>query len=185
MHRAGWVFGSVAALAAAGPAVGQAANRTGGFWVSAGGGTGTSFAVSYRPRPDDLGTDAGLSALTGGAWFVRMGGTPARDLRVGAEVIQVRFPLGTGQRLQRTNIAAVVVARPRRFQGLVASAAVGAADMEWPGDDRAGIGASVALGVERRVRERVYLTAEAVCMTQAFTTAVAGAALVTLALSWR
>lgn len=171
------LLGLFALAAAAGDAAAQRpgirpVHKHDGFWLSFGGGGGwEDFDGSFGP------------AGRGGAFYLRLGGTPNPRLLFGGEVTGW-FNGSDGNDFERVNVMATALAYPARAGGWFLKGGFGVAEHSVFGFDRTGLGTSVGTGFDLRLGRNFYVTPNVDYLVQFFDNGTTGVFLVTLGVTW-
>jgi opacity protein-like surface antigen len=143
-----------------------------GFWLSLGAGGG------WEDFDGSFGTQG-----RGGAFFLRMGGTPSQRFLFGGEVTGW-FNGGAYDDLSRFNVMGTAMIYPFRAGGWFLKGGFGFAEHSAFGRERSGLGASAGTGVDIRLGRNFYLTPTVDYLGQFFDSSTVGVFLVTLGVTW-
>ncbi len=143
-----------------------------GFWLSAGAGGGwEDFDGSFG----NLGR--------GGAFYLRMGGTPNPQVLFGGEVLGW-FDGSDPDNLERWNVTGTVLAYPSRAGGWFLKTGVGFAEHNVFGAERSGLGATFGTGFDVRLGRNFYVTPNVDYLVQFFDNSTVGTLLITFGVTW-
>jgi hypothetical protein len=141
------------ALASAGPASAQLRERKHeGFWIGFGVGGGRNLTKTLDG-----------AELTGGAVYLRMGGTPSEQVLIGGEVVGWSR-VENGATLQRGNATFTVILYPQRDGDIFLKAGIGGSSQQvrFSGgggtSTQTGAGETLGIGTDIRLGRNVYLT---------------------------
>jgi hypothetical protein len=143
-----------------------------GFWFSIGAGGG------WEDFDGSLGTEG-----RGGAFSLRMGGTPNARFLIGGEVTGW-FNDARGSDLARFNVMLSGLAYPSRAGGWFLKGGFGFAQHSYFGLERNGLGTAVGTGVDLRVGRNFYITPTIDYLGQFFDDSTTGVLLFTMGVTW-
>jgi hypothetical protein len=147
-------------------------HRHDGFWMSLGGGGG------WEDFDGSFGT-----AGRGGAFYLRLGGTPNARFLFGGEV--TGWFNGDGfDDASRFNVMGTALVYPSRAGGWFLKGGFGFAEHEDFGIDRSGLGVAAGTGFDIRLGRNFYLTPTVDYLGQLFDDSTVGVLLVTLGVTW-
>jgi hypothetical protein len=167
----------VAILVSAGDAAAQRrgikpVHKHDGFWLSLGGGGG------WEDFDGSFGTEG-----RGGAFYLRLGGTPNPRLLFGGEITGWFNESGFND-FSRFNAMATAMVYPSLGGGWFVKGGFGVAQHTVFGHDRGGLGTSAGTGFDIRLGRNFYLTPTVDYLAQFFDDSTVGVFLVTLGVTW-